>query len=185
MLRYLSQPWPWYIAGPAITAVMLALLYSGKTFGFSSNLRTICSIAGAGKKVPFFQFDYKKQYWNLLFLLGAIIGGFISQRWLMAPGQLQLSNGAIQDLQALGISFDGQLLPEQLFGAQALLSVRGWIMLAGGGFLVGFGSRYAGGCTSGHAITGLSTLQWPSFIAVTGFFAGGLIMTHLFFPLFF
>lgn len=185
MLRYLSQPWPWYIAGPAITAVMLALLYSGKTFGFSSNLRTICSIAGAGKKVPFFQFDHKKQYWNLLFLLGAIIGGFISQRWLTAPGPLQLSAGAIQDLQALRISFDGQLLPEQLFGTQAFLSVRGWSMLAAGGFLVGFGSRYAGGCTSGHAITGLSTLQWPSLIAVTGFFIGGLIMTHLLFPLFF
>lgn len=184
MLRYLSQPWPWYIAGPAITAVMLSLLYSGKTFGFSSNLRTICSIAGAGTKVPFFQFDYKKQYWNLLFLLGAIIGGFIS-RWLMNSGQLQLSGEAIRDLQALGISFDGQLLPTALFGTQALLSFKGWIMLAGGGFLVGFGSRYAGGCTSGHAISGLSNLQWPSLIAVMGFFAGGLIMTHLFFPLIF
>jgi uncharacterized membrane protein YedE/YeeE len=54
-----------------------------------------------------------------------------------------------------------------------------------GGFLVGFGTRYAGGCTSGHAISGLSNLQFASLIATIGFFAGGLIATHLLYPLLF
>ena len=56
------------------------------------------------------------------------------------------------------------------------------MVLAVGGFLVGFGTRYAGGCTSGHAISGLSNLQLPSLVAVIGFFIGGLVMTHLIFP---
>lgn len=50
---------------------------------------------------------------------------------------------------------------------------------------MGFGARWAGGCTSGHAISGLSNLQLPSLVAVLGFFAGGLLMTHLLFPLLF
>lgn len=175
LLHYLQQPWPWYVSGAAIAGIMLLLAWFGKPFGVSSNLRTLCCIAGAGKKVPFFSFDYKSQYWNLLFLAGAVAGGFISRQWLQSDQPLQLSAATIRDLQQLHISFDGQMLPSQLT----------WPILLAGGFLVGLGSRYAGGCTSGHAITGLSNLQWPSLIAVTGFFIGGLIMTHLIFPLIF
>lgn len=184
MLELLKQPWPWYTSGAAIALIMVVLLYFGKSFGFSSNLRTICTIAGAGKKVKFFDFDWKTQRWNLLFLIGSILGGVISATLLRSDAPLQLSAATIKDLGAIGIHFDGQLNPSQLFGSHAL-SVKNVLLMLTGGLLVGFGSRYAGGCTSGHAISGLSNLQLPSLVAVIGFFVGGLIMTHLLLPLLF
>ncbi len=184
MLELLKQPWPWYTSGIAIALIMVALLYFGKSFGFSSNLRTMCTIAGAGKRVPFFNFDWRTQRWNLLFLMGSIIGGFISATLLNNGAPLQLSAATIKDLSNLGMHFDGQLNPGQLFGVNAL-SVKNVLLMLTGGMLVGFGSRYAGGCTSGHAISGLSNLQLPSLVAVIGFFIGGLIMTHLLLPLIF
>ncbi|WP_345947746.1 YeeE/YedE thiosulfate transporter family protein [Mucilaginibacter sp. PAMB04274] len=184
MMELIKQPWPWYTSGAIIAFIMVALLYFGKSFGFSSNLRTICSIAGAGKQVKFFDFDWKAQRWNLMFLIGAVLGGVISSVWLTSGQPLQLSDATIADLQQLHIHFDGQLNPAQLFGT-AFLSVKNVSLLLIGGLLVGFGSRYAGGCTSGHAISGLSNLQLPSLVAVIGFFAGGLIMTWLIFPLLF
>lgn len=184
MIEIIKQPWPWYTSGMAIAAIMVTLLYFGKSFGFSSNLRTMCTMAGAGKRVSFFDFDWRTQKWNLLFLVGSIIGGVISSTLLNNGAPLQLSAATIKDLSGLGIRFDGQLNPSQLFGIQAL-SVKNIVLMLTGGLLVGFGSRYAGGCTSGHAISGLSNLQLPSLVAVIGFFAGGLIMTHLLLPLIF
>ncbi|WP_342644422.1 YeeE/YedE thiosulfate transporter family protein [Mucilaginibacter sp. CSA2-8R] len=184
MLELFKQPWPWYTSGSAIALIMVALLYFGKSFGFSSNLRTMCTIAGAGKRVAFFDFDWRTQRWNLLFLIGSIIGGFISATLLNNGAPLQLSAATIKDLSALDIRFDGQLNPSQIFGIGEL-SVKNVLLMLIGGMLVGFGSRYAGGCTSGHAISGLSNLQLPSLVAVIGFFAGGLIMTHLLLPLIF
>jgi len=185
MIEFIKQPWPWYISGLAITAVMLILVYFGKSFGFSSNLRTICAMAGAGKRVSFFNFDWKSQRWNLMFLVGAIIGGFISSHWLEADVPLALSKATILDLQKMNIRFDGHIVPDQLFNWHFLATAKGLFIFLVGGFLVGFGTRYAGGCTSGHAISGLSNLQFPSLIAVVGFFIGGLITTHLIFPLLF
>ncbi|MFD0749787.1 YeeE/YedE family protein [Mucilaginibacter calamicampi] len=184
MLDILKQPWPWYASGISIAAIMVALLYFGKTFGFSSNLQTLCTIMGAGKRTSFFDFDWKTQKWNLLFLTGAVLGGVLSSTLLKSDAPLQLSAATIKDLNALGLHFDGQLNPAQLYSIEAL-SVKNVLLLLTGGLLVGFGSRYAGGCTSGHAISGLSNLQLPSLLAVIGFFAGGLIMTHLLFPLIF
>lgn len=185
MLEILKQPWPWYTSGIAIAFIMVLLLVFGKSFGFSSNLRTLCTIAGAGKKTSFFDFDWKTQKWNLLFLVGAIIGGVISATLLKSDEPLALSQATIQDLAQLNIHFDGQLNPAQLFGPEFINSPKGIIILLVGGLLVGFGSRYAGGCTSGHAISGLSNLQIPSLIAVIGFFIGGLIMTYLLLPIIF
>ncbi|MCJ8210552.1 YeeE/YedE family protein [Mucilaginibacter sp. RS28] len=185
MLELLKQPWPWYLSGTAIAFIMVLLLYFGKSFGFSSNLRTICTIAGAGKKNAFFDFDWKAQRWNLLFLIGAIIGGFLAGTVFKNDAPLQLSAATIADLKLLHIPFDGQLNPSAIFNWHFALSLKGFAILLIGGFLVGFGSRYAGGCTSGHAISGLSNLQLPSLWAVIGFFSGGLIMTHLLLPLIF
>ena len=182
MLELIKQPWPWYTSGLAIALVMVALLYFGKSFGFSSNLRTICSMVGAGKQVKFFDFDWKAERWNLFFLLGSILGGFIAATWLKADTPLQLSQNTIRDLRELGVRFDGQLNPSDIFGWDFVGSFKGFLILLGGGILVGFGTRYAGGCTSGHAISGLSNLQIPSLIAVVGFFIGGLVMTHLLLP---
>lgn len=183
MMDFIRQPWPWYFSGTMIVLIMLILIFWGKSFGFSSNLRTICSMAGAGKKVKFFDFDWKAQRWNLLFLLGSIIGGWISSQFLSNPQGMELSEATVNDLRGLGIHFKGTLNPEELFSLEALADVKVWCLLLSGGLLVGFGSRYAGGCTSGHAISGLSNLQFPSLLAVTGFFVGGLLMTWLILPL--
>lgn len=183
MIEFISQPWPWFVAGPLITFVMFMLLYFGKNFGLSANLRTMCTIGGAGKFSDFFDFNWKDQIWNLLFVAGAITGGYIATHFLSNENPIQLSAATISDLHALGINNAGEgYLPESIFSFEALFTLRGFIMLVGGGFLVGFGTRYAGGCTSGHAISGLSDLQLPSLIAVIGFFIGGLIMTYLVLP---
>ena len=185
-MEYILQPWPWYVSGPLIALVMFLLLYFGRTFGMSSNLRTLCAIGGAGKKVEFFKFDWKSQRWNLIVVLGAILGGFIAHFLLSNPTNIDLSQNTIQDLNALGFDNAGKsLLPPELFSWDAVFSLKGFLILIIGGFLVGFGTRYAGGCTSGHAITGLSSLQLPSLIAVIGFFLGGLIMIHLIYPILF
>jgi uncharacterized membrane protein YedE/YeeE len=168
-----------------IAFVMVLLLFFGKSFGFSNNLRVICSACGAGKRVKFFDFDWRSQTWNLLFLVGAVLGGFISAEFLAGDTPLQISQATIQDLQGLGISAPDDLQPEEIFGLQALFSVKGFLVLLLGGFAIGFGARYAGGCTSGHAISGLSNLQLPSLIAVIGFFIGGLITTFILLPLIF
>lgn len=182
MLELLKQPWPWWTSGAAIAFIMVLLLYFGKSFGVSSNLRTICSIAGAGKRLKFFDFDWKKQVWNLLFIFGAVLGGLISSTLLQNDAPLQLSAATVADLGAIGIAFDGDLNPSTLLSLDAILSLKGLLLLLGGGVLVGFGARYAGGCTSGHAISGLTNMQVPSLVAVIGFFIGGLVMTHLILP---
>lgn len=185
-MQYILQPWPWYISGPLIAIVMFLLLYFGKTFGMSSNLRTMCAIGGAGKYSEFFKFDWKSQRWNLIVVLGTIVGGFIAYFFLSNPTDINLSGETIKDLNALGFKDAGNsLLPPELFAWNNVFTLKGMSILLIGGFLVGFGTRYAGGCTSGHAITGLSSLQLPSLIAVIGFFIGGLIMIHLIYPILF
>jgi uncharacterized membrane protein YedE/YeeE len=183
MIEFIQQPWSWYVSGIFIAGTMFVLLYFGKSFGFSSNLRTICAAAGGGKFVKFFDFNWKAQTWNLVFLVGAILGGFIANQFLSNGEPILISENTISDLAAMGISAPVSVQPEELFSLEALFTIKGFLILAIGGMMVGFGSRYAGGCTSGHAISGLSDLQLPSLIAVIGFFAGGLLMTHLLLPI--
>lgn len=183
MLEFIQQPWPWYVAGPVIAFTMFMLLYFGNNFGLSANLRTACSMLGAGKKVKLFDFNWKEQSWNLVFALGTVIGGFIAHQFLSPDTAVAISESTVNNLKSLGITDPGaDIAPMELFSFDALLSIRGLIMLIGGGFLIGFGTRYAGGCTSGHAISGLSDLQPASLVAVIGFFIGGLIMTHFLLP---
>lgn len=185
MIEILQQPWPWYLSGIMIATIMFFLLYFGKSFGFSSNLRAICAAAGGGKFVPFFNYDWRAQKWNLLFLTGAIIGGFIAANWLSDGRPVQISNETITDISKLGFAAPTYVQPDELYSLESAFTLKGFLILAIGGLLVGFGSRWAGGCTSGHAISGLSDLQMPSLIAVIGFFAGGLLMTHILMPLIF
>ena len=185
MIDFILQPWPWWLSGIVISSIMFFLLYFGQSFGFSANLRTICSMAGLGKKAKFFDFNWKGQTWNLVFLLGAIIGGFITQQFLSNDAPLVLADATISDLAELGIGAPTGIQPDEIFSWDAVFTLKGFSILAIGGLMVGFGSRYAGGCTSGHAISGLSDLQAPSLIAVIGFFLGGLAMSHLILPLIF
>ena len=179
-----SPAWHWLPSGLAIAAVLFALLYAGKTFGFSSNLRTLCSIAGAGRYADFFRFDWRAQRWNLVFAAGAILGGFIATTVFPNPAPMNLSAATTGWLatQGIGAPAAGEYVPHELFSFADLLTPRGLVLGVVGGFLIGFGTRWAGGCTSGHAITGLSNLQLPSLIAVIGFFAGGLLMTWFILP---
>ena len=120
-----------------------------------------------------------------MFLIGSVIGGFVATNYLSSPSPVKLSSATISDLNQLGIKFDGGLNPTGLFSLEAMKDLKTLAILLIGGLLVGFGSRYAGGCTSGHAISGLSNLQVPSLVAVIGFFVGGLIMTFLIMPFIF
>jgi uncharacterized membrane protein YedE/YeeE len=185
IFSFLTHPWPWYIAGPIIgLTVPLLQLIGNKQFGISANLRHACAMLPS--KVPFFNYDWRKTGgWNLIFAFGIVLGGFLGGALLANPEPLQVAASTTHELANLGIAVDGEYVPQALFGTEALLNVRTLLLLIGGGFLVGFGARYAGGCTSGHAISGLANLQLPSLVAVIGFFAGGLIMTHLLFPLIF
>jgi uncharacterized protein len=185
MPAFITQTWSWWFSGTMIAAIMFFLLYFGQSFGFSSNLRTICAAAGLGKKAKLFDFKWKTQIWNLVFLVGAILGGFIAKQYLSTDLPVQISAATIHDLSKLGIAAPTSLQPEELFSLEAIFTLKGFLVLSLGGLMVGFGSRYAGGCTSGHAISGLSDLQLPSLIAVIGFFIGGLVMTFLIFPLIF
>ena len=133
----------------------------------------------------YFDFNWKKEIWNIIFIAGAIFGGYIASTFFHNFNPVELSNNTIDDLSKLGIIFNGELVPEEIFNIYSLATLKGFLIIVIGGFFVGFGARWAGGCTSGHAISGLSNLQLPSLIAVVGFFIGGLIMTHLIFPLIF
>lgn len=185
-MESILNPWPWYVSGPLIALVMALLLYFGKTFGMSSNLKTLCTIGGAGKFSSFFKFDWKEQLWNLIVVAGAIIGGFIATQYLSNDSVTDLNPKTVTELKNMGFGNSGAtLVPNEIFGAEAINSTKGLILLILGGLLVGFGTRYAGGCTSGHAIAGLSSLQKPSLIAVIGFFIGGLLMANFILPLIF
>lgn len=188
-INLLSSSWHWSVSGALIAATMFLLLYAGRTFGFSSNLRTMCAIAGAGNRHEFFRFDWKAQRWNLMFAFGAILGGYLAFFVFPNPEPVEISASTISWLQGLGIGAPGtgdsvsSYVPAELFATSEIFTLRGLVSLVGGGLLIGFGTRWAGGCTSGHAISGLANLQLPSLIAVVGFFIGGLLMSWLLLPL--
>ena len=182
MIEFLKQPWPWYVAGPLIGLTVPLLLISGnKHFGISANLRHACAAFFPGK-IGFFKYDWKKEAWNIFFAAGISVGGFIAAQYLTNAQALQVDPRLLAEMKSYGISDTQSLLPKEIFGWQSLFTLRGFILLAGGGFLVGFGTRYAGGCTSGHSIMGLSHLQFPSLIATISFMAGGFIMANLLLP---
>ena len=184
-MESILNPWPWYISGPLISIIMFLLIFNGKTFGVSSNLRTICSACGADKFSKFFDIKIKDHLWNLMFIFGASVGGFISLNYLSKNTHVEISENTKTILELYNInSFDSDYLPLEIFALESL-NLNNIVILVVGGLLIGFGTRYAGGCTSGHAITGLSQLQLGSFISVIGFFVGGLIMIHLIYPILF
>ncbi len=182
MLDFLKQPWPWYIAGPLIGLMVPVLLLIGnKSFGISSSLRHVCA-ACLPAKIPFFQYDWKKEIWNLFFVVGILAGGFVAIQLLSSGEPIQVNPSLQAELATYGITNYDSFVPPDLFSWSSLLSFKGIFMMVIGGFLVGFGTRYAGGCTSGHAIMGLSTLQWPSLVATISFMTGGFIVANLILP---
>ncbi|MBT1706028.1 YeeE/YedE family protein [Chryseosolibacter indicus] len=182
MLEIIRQPWPWYVAGPLIGLTVPALLLIGnKHFGISSSLRHICA-ACIPANISFFKYDWKKEAWNLFFVAGILLGGVVASQLLSNPDPIVVSPATTQALEALHIPVDNNLMPSAIFSVENLLNLKGLFFFIIGGFLVGFGTRYAGGCTSGHSIMGLSTFQWPSLVATCCFMLGGFAMVHLVFP---
>jgi uncharacterized protein len=181
-IEWIKQPWPWYVAGPIIGLTVPTLLILGnKSFGISSSLRHICA-ACVPAGIPFFQYNWKKEIWNLIFVFGILIGGFVGTSLLANPEAIVVSEATQADLRELGITDFSSLMPSDIFQWETIVGVKGILFFVIGGLLVGFGTRYAGGCTSGHAIMGLSNLQWPSLVATVFFMIGGFVMTHLIFP---
>jgi uncharacterized membrane protein YedE/YeeE len=182
-MRFLYEPWPWYVGGVLIGLTVPLLLIAGnKLLGVSSALRHVCA-ACFPANVAFLKYDWRKQRWSLLFAAGIVIGGFIGGVLLANPQPEKIAPQTIHTLQQAGVPFNQGFLPHTVFSWPYLFTLRGFILLVGGGFMVGFGTRYAGGCTSGHGISGLSALQWPSLIAVVSFFAAGIFAARFLLPL--
>ena len=180
LLTTVIAAWPWYFAGPLIgLMVPLLLIMGNKTFGISSSLRHVCA-ACMPANIPFFKYKWQKETWNLVFAAGIIVGSIIASNF-MVPSPVNAT--LLAELSSYGIIDHSGLLPRELFSWSQLLSWRGMFLMVAGGFLVGFGTRYAGGCTSGHSIMGLSNLQWPSLVATMSFMTGGFIMANLILPI--
>jgi len=185
MLELIKQPWPWYISGPIIgLMVPLSLFIANKTFGISSSLRHICAACMPGN-IDFFKYNWRKEIWSLFFVGGVLLGGIITNKFLTSETSINITESTRAELSSLGISDFSSYIPVEIFSWGNLFSLQGLLFIVIGGFMVGFGARWAGGCTSGHAISGLSNFRLVSLVAVIGFFAGGLIVTHFVFPLIF
>lgn len=183
LIDFLSQPWPWYVSGPLLgLTIPLLLFFGNKQFGVSTSLQHICA-ATVKPKAEYFRYDWKAQAWNLVFVAGLFVGGAVAVLFLGGGGPPQVSAAATELFGSWGLSAPTELLPRELFALENLFTLRSLVVLGVGGFLVGFGARYAGGCTSGHAIMGVSLLNLGSIVAVIAFFVGGLFMSRLLLPL--
>ncbi len=182
MLELLRQPWHWSIAGILIGLIVPALLLLGnKNFGISSTLRHICAACfPAG--IPFFKYNWRRETWNLFFVAGIAVGAFMAAHFLSDPSNVKIHPELASSLAAQGITDYSGMIPTQLFNWETLFSLKGLFFFVVGGFLIGFGTRWAGGCTSGHAINGLSNLEWPSLVATICFMVGGFICANWIVP---
>lgn len=184
MMNAIMGPWAWYVAGPALgLAVALVLVLGNRSFGMAGSLRHLCAMSVPGR-AEFFRYDWKRAgAWNLALAAGFLVGGFLAATWLGGGGAVAISSATTADLAALGVRDFSGVVPADLLSWQALLTPAGAVSIVLGGFLVGFGAAWAGGCTSGHGVTGLATFQLPSLVAVAAFFVGGLLTTHIVLPL--
>lgn len=188
LTQTLSQPWTWWFSGAAIAVVLLFANILGKKFGISTSFENACTLAGAGRFSSFFKTDLKDSFWRFAFAGGIMLGGFIAANFLQADLPIQIAQSTVSELAAMGFEYPTSIAEGDGIVATNVFNLSnplGIIMAIVGGFLVGFGARYAKGCTSGHAITGLAHFQLPSLLTVIGFFIGGLLMTHFIMPLIF
>ena len=185
MLELIKQPWHWAVAGTLIGLIVPVLLLIGnKKLGVSSSMRHLCAIC-IPKNIPFFKYDWKKEIWNLFFVVGILLGGFIAAQFLTNPNEIVIAETTKEILAEYGITDFSQMMPTQIFSVENIFTLRGFFFFVVGGFLVGFGSRYAGGCTSGHSIMGLATFQLPSLIATCCFMIGGFFTANVILPIIF
>lgn len=183
-MDWLYNPWPWYVTGPLLGLFPAILLLVGnRMFGVSSNLRHVCAAVAPGR-IAYFGYDWRREgKWNLLFALGILVGGIIGGQFLAAHQPVAIAEATRLTLQGLGIHDFSGLVPGDIFTWRTLWSPAGAALLLGGGFLVGFGTAYAGGCTSGHGLSGIADLQLSSLVALMAFFAGGIFGAIVLLPL--
>jgi uncharacterized protein len=185
MLELIRQPWHWAVAGTFIgLTVPILLVVGNKKLGISSSLRHACAMC-IPMNIPFFKYDWSKELWNIAFVIGILLGGLLATQFFQNTHEIEVAAATKNLLAQYGITDYSQLMPTQIFNIQHILTLKGFIFFVLGGFLVGFGTRYAGGCTSGHAIMGLASLQMPSLIATIAFMIGGFISANLLLPIFF
>lgn len=183
MIDILKQPWPWYVAGPLIgLTVPILLIIGNKSFGLSSSFRHICAMC-IPANIEYFNYDWKKELWNIVFVIGIVIGAVFAVTALANPNEFVIAPELQAQLSKAGITDYSSIIPSQIMNWESLFSLRGFLMVVVGGFLIGFGTRYGDGCTSGHAIMGLSNLQWPSLVATICFMLGGFVMSNLILPI--
>jgi uncharacterized membrane protein YedE/YeeE len=182
MWRAVAGRWPWYVGGPLIGLfVPLLLLLGNKQLGLSGSLRAICAAAAPGR-VEFFRYDWKASgLWNIALAIGVLMGAGLTVAIFGVPTPA-LSQATHDAIARLGVNSVSGLVPTEIFSWRSILTARGATCMLGGGFLVGFGSSYAGGCTSGHGVMGLAARQVASLIALCGIFAGGLLATFFILP---
>ncbi|MET3878463.1 YeeE/YedE thiosulfate transporter family protein [Chitinophaga sp. OAE865] len=182
ILKFIQQPWHWSVSGLLIGLTVPVLLILGnKAFGISSSLRHICA-ACFPADISFFKYDWRKESWNLFFVAGIALGGFIAGNYLQDGNDIQVAAATQARLAGYGVHDYSALLPPEIFSWSNLFTWKGLVFFVLGGLLVGFGTRYAGGYTSGHSIMGLSNLQWPSLVATCCFMAGGFFSANLLIP---
>ena len=182
MIEWLQNPWPWYVGGPLLGLTVPILLFVGnKHFGVSTSLQHICS-AVLPLKAEYFKYDWKKKAWSLFMMAGVVVGALIAMLLLDGDAMPEISTKAKSMFMQWGLADFSRLQPTEIFAVKNMLKGRNIILLIGGGFLVGFGTRYSNGCTSGHAVMGLSLLNLGSLVATIGFFVGGLLFSNLIVP---
>ena len=182
MIEWIKNPWPWYIGGPLIgLSVPLLLIFGNKRLGVSSSLRHVCAICFPAN-IQFFKYDWKREMWNLFFVFGIAAGAFLAATFLSDHQPINVNPKLVSELKEYGINDYSKLAPLDIFNWSSLFTVKGFVLMVAGGFLIGFGTRYAGGCTSGHSIMGLSNLQWPSLVATICFMIGGIVMANFILP---
>lgn len=181
-MEFIYKPWPWYVAGPLLGLTLTLLLLMGnKKLGVSSTLRQICA-ACVPANIPLLKYDWKRDIWNLYFVAGIAIGGYLGGQVFANPDAVDISPETREHLMSMGLNEPNGLLPRELFNWSSLTDAKGILLIVAGGFMVGFGTRYARGCTSGHGLMGLSALQWPSLLATISFFAGGILFSYFVLP---
>ncbi|HXH25195.1 MAG TPA: YeeE/YedE thiosulfate transporter family protein [Vicinamibacterales bacterium] len=158
-------PTHWALAGVGIAGVTLALLVlANRRLGVSSGLEDVCSLM---LRTPYFRRSglVAARRWRLPLVVGLVIGGFLSAA----------TGGGWEPIWALG-RFDTEIG----FGPAGKL-----VWMFAGGLFIGFGTRLAGGCTSGHGIFGLANVELPSLISTLSFMSAGIVTTHLVYRVFF
>jgi uncharacterized membrane protein YedE/YeeE len=182
MFDFLFRPWPWYVVGALLGATApLLLIVGNRQLGVSGSLRTICA-AVFPRDIAFFKYDWKRSGgWNLAFAAGILVGGLVGSALLTEPAPL--SNAAQSMFHSFGLHDLSGFVPREIFSIHTLLTLKGLAIMVGGGFLIGFGAAYAGGCTSGHGISGVADFQIPSFIAVAAMFGVGMLTSWFIIPL--